>query len=321
MYSKDPITLEQVRQTLNYCDVQMHFEGDKGDETSGPSVRGCTSQQGRSKLKYRLKSHVNKKNAECWDCHKKGHFERVPLCQSPKKRRVHPLLSNEVYDNKWVLDSGCTLYMTFRRDWLSNYEISGGTILIGNNATCKIIGIGLVRVRSHDETVRTITEVRHVPDLKKNLISLGTLDKQGYKYMSEEGTIKVTKGSLVMLKAKLEDGLYTLAGSTIIGSVNASTVQLSNDDNAKLWHVRLGHMSARGLEKSSNLNLLNGEKINTLKFYEHYVLGKQKKVSFSTGKHKMGGVLDYIHSDLWGPSKLPSKGGKRYFLTFINDFS
>ena len=95
---------------------------------------------------------------------------------------------------------------------------------MGNNATCKIVGIGSVHVRCHDGIMRTITEVRHVPDLKKNLISLGTLDKQGYKYMSEGGTMKVTNGSLVMLKAKLEDGLYTLAGSTIIGSVNASTV-------------------------------------------------------------------------------------------------
>ena len=82
--------------------------------------------------------------------------------------------------------------------------------------------------------MRTITKVRHIPDLKKNLISLVTLDKQGYKYMSEGGTMKVTKGSLVMLKVKLEDGLCTHAGSTIIGSVNASTVQLSNDDKAKL---------------------------------------------------------------------------------------
>ena len=34
----------------------------------------------------------------------------------------------------------------------------------------------------------------------------------------------MTKGSLVMLKAKLEDDFFTLAGSTIIGLVNASTV-------------------------------------------------------------------------------------------------
>nr|XP_016457574.1 PREDICTED: uncharacterized mitochondrial protein AtMg00300-like [Nicotiana tabacum] len=200
--------------------------------------------------------------------------------------------------------------MKFRKDWFSSYEKSGGTVVMGNNATCAIVGIGSVRVRCHDGVVRTITQVRHVPDLKKNLISLSTLDEQGYRYMSEAGTIKVTKGSLVMLKGKLENGLYTLAGSTIVGSANASTVQLSNDDKARLWHMRLGHMSARGLEMLSNRTLLEGEKINTLDFCEHCVLGKQKKVSFSTGKHKTRGVLDYIHSDLWGPSKLPSKGKK-----------
>ncbi|KAH0764779.1 hypothetical protein KY285_000650 [Solanum tuberosum] len=157
---------------------------------------------------------------------------------------------------------------------------------MSNNATCKIVGIGSVRVRCHDGTVRTITEVCHIPDLKKKLISLGTLDKKGYKYMSEGGTMKVTKGFLVLLKAKLEDGLYILAGSTIIGSVNASIVQLSNDDKAKLRHMRLGHMSTQGLEMLSNRDLLNGEKISTLEFCEHCILGKQKKVSFSTGKHK-----------------------------------
>ena len=62
MYSKQPIKLEQVRQTLNSCDVHMHFEGDKSDEASGLFVRGRTSQQGRSKSK-------------CWGCQKKGHFE------------------------------------------------------------------------------------------------------------------------------------------------------------------------------------------------------------------------------------------------------
>ncbi|KAH0650222.1 hypothetical protein KY284_030134 [Solanum tuberosum] len=131
--------------------------------------------------------------------------------------------------------------------------------------------------------MRTIIEVCHVPEEKFDLP--GTLDKQGYKNMSEGGTMKVTKGYLVMLKAKMENGLYTLAGSTIIGS-------------GKLWHMRLGDMSARGLEILSNGNLLNSEKISTLEFYEHCVLGKQKNVSFNTGKHKTEGVLDYIHSDL-----------------------
>ena len=86
MYSKEPITLEQVRQVLNSCDVRRHFEGDKDDEASGLFVRGRTSQQGKSKSKHKSKSRVNKKNAECWGCHKKGHYERdCPMSKSKEK--------------------------------------------------------------------------------------------------------------------------------------------------------------------------------------------------------------------------------------------
>lgn len=65
--------------------------------------------------------------------------------------------------------------------------------------------------------------------------------------MSEWGTIKVSKGFLFILKDNMEDGLYTLLESTIVVSINASTVQLSNDDKKKSWHMKIGHMSTRGL--------------------------------------------------------------------------
>ncbi|GJW75669.1 hypothetical protein Tco_0135039 [Tanacetum coccineum] len=53
----------------------------------------------------------------------------------------------------------------------------------------------------HDGVVRTLTDVRHVPDLKKNLISLGVLDSKGFKYTSENGVLRVSKGDLVVMKA------------------------------------------------------------------------------------------------------------------------
>lgn len=77
----------------------------------------------------------------------------------------------------------------------------------------------------------------------------------------------MTKGSLVMLKAKLEDDLYTIEESTL--------VQLSYDVKENLWLMRLGHVSVQGLEILSNYNLLNGEKINTLEFCGLCVLRKQ----------------------------------------------
>ena len=94
---------------------------------------------------------------------------------------------------------------------------------MGNNAPCKTIGIGIVRIRMADGIVRTLTDVRHVPDLKKNLISLGTLDANGCKFSAEGGVLKVSKGALVVMKARKAGSLYVLHGSTVTGSAVVSS--------------------------------------------------------------------------------------------------
>jgi transposase InsO family protein len=37
--------------------------------------------------------------------------------------------------------------------------------------------------------------------------------------------------------------------------------------------------------------------------------------------HTSKGVLDYVHSNVWGPVAVPSNGGAHYFVNFIDDFS
>jgi len=71
---------------------------------------------------------------------------------------------------------------------------------MGNNRSCKVLGIGSIRINMHDGVVRTLTNVRHIPDLKKNLISSGILDFQGYKYCAEGGVLRVSKGFLIVIK-------------------------------------------------------------------------------------------------------------------------
>jgi len=94
-----------------------------------------------------------------------------------------------------------------------------------------------------------------------------------------------------------------------------------DSDVTKLWHMQLGHMSDKGMAISSKRGLLCGQGTGKMEFCEYCVLGKQKGVYFDTGIHKTKGTLDYIHSDLWGTSRVPSKGGHHYMLTIINDFS
>ena len=50
-------------------------------------------------------------------------------------------------------------------------------------------------------------------------------------------------------------------------------------------------------------------------------MGKQTRVKFGTTIHNTEGILDYIHTDIWGPTKMASLGGKHYFVTFVDDFS
>ena len=212
--------------------------------------------------------------------------------------------------------------MTPKRDWFTTYQlISGGEVLMGNNMTCKVVGIGTVRIKMYDGVVRTLFDIRHVPYLKKNLLSLGIFDSQGYKYTGEGGVLAISNGALVFIKGKMVNGLYMLQGSTIVGSVAISSSLDSDSDNTYLWHMRLGHMSEAGLSILSKRGLLNGRKIGKLDFCEHYVFGKQCWVKFSIANHKTKGRVDYIHSNLWGPSPIYSKGGYQYLLTFIDDYS
>ncbi|OIT34937.1 hypothetical protein A4A49_63972, partial [Nicotiana attenuata] len=92
----------------------------------------------------------------------------------------------------------------------------------------------------HDGVVRTLTDVRYVPDIKKNFISLSTLESPGRKYAGEGGGLKVSHGALVIMKACRSGKLYTLLGSNITGAAAVSTSDKSDCDITKLWHMRLG---------------------------------------------------------------------------------
>ena len=53
-------------------------------------------------------------------------------------------------------------------------------------------------------------------------------------------------------------------------------------------------------------NLLKGIKTCKLDFCKYCVLGKQNMVQFKTAMHKTEGILDYVHIDVWGPTRVAS---------------
>jgi len=154
--------------------------------------------------------------------------------------------------------------------------------------------------------------------LKKNLLSLRDLKAREYKFSGTDGGIKVTKGSMIILKGERTANLYKLTGSIIVGDASTAT---EKEDTTRLWHMRLRYMSEQdlqGLHKRSALPGITYYKLDLCKFF---IMGRQCRVAFSTSQHKTKGLLDLIHTDVCGPTPVASIRGPRYYVTFIDDLS
>jgi hypothetical protein len=152
--------------------------------------------------------------------------------------------------------------MCLHRNWFSTYQsIDDGVVFMGNDFSCKIVGVSSIWIKMYDGIVRTLTDVKHVPELRNNLISLGVLDFVGYKCTIQGGVLKVSKGILVFMKEKRIRNLYRPEGRT---EINQAVVESEGaSDSTHLFHQHLGHMSEKGLkvlvdrESLPSLNFLN----------------------------------------------------------------
>ncbi|KAL6319820.1 hypothetical protein AAG906_036883 [Vitis piasezkii] len=123
-------------------------------------------------------------------------------------------------------------------NWFNTYKsVNYGSVLMSNDVSCKVARIGNIKIKIH------------VPDLRKNLISLGTLDYNKFSYKSTSRIMKVNKGVMTVMKGqKLARNIYKL----------------------------LGHIGERGMMELHKRNLLKG--IETCKL-DLYVWGLVRVVS------------------------------------------
>ena len=88
------------------------------------------------------------------------------------------LLENIIDD--WVVHSRASFHATPDRKHFHDY-VQGdfGHVRLGDDKPCKIIGMGTLFLKQQNGNQWLLKEVRHVPDLKKNLISIGQLGGEG----------------------------------------------------------------------------------------------------------------------------------------------
>jgi len=100
-------------------------------------------------------------------------------------------------------------------------------------------------------------------------------------------------------------------------------VAKSSNERATLWHQRLGLLNTTSLKKLENMfNGMNLKEVPLHHVCEACIEGKHQRTSFPKDEaSKASKLLELMHSDVCGPMKTTSRGGARYFVTFIDDFS
>ncbi|GJT83996.1 retrovirus-related pol polyprotein from transposon TNT 1-94 [Tanacetum coccineum] len=258
-YGRESLTLEDVLSSLNSRELKKRTNAkDDGDglyvrgrsDHRGNQGRGSSRSNSKGKGTYKLKCYIcYSEDRQKKDCRKKNKKKSTGFVK--KNEGQGSGMHSEGYDNgdllmamsevrflEWIMDSGSSFHMMPRRDFLFDFKkFNGGTVLLGDNRACAIMGIGKVRVQMKDGSSFLLENVRYILDLKRNLISLGTPDRKGYTVKLQNGRVKVIKGSLMFLSGTMKGNyVYSLDGWAESGEASVGIQEkeslAQNEDSA-----------------------------------------------------------------------------------------
>jgi hypothetical protein len=203
LYGKEFISYQEIKLALKSKEIiDRDLIGEVNENQAEDLVaRGRLENRNGVNSKSKSRFKFRHRNLVCNYCYKKGHIiseyfklknkdkykekstDTVKASVVESEGNIFFVTDNKIRsENEWILDLGCSYHMCPKRDLLSTYKTyNGGVILMGNNVVSNVMDKSTVRIKMHDRIVRTLTDVRHVPDLKKNLISLGTFEALGCK--------------------------------------------------------------------------------------------------------------------------------------------
>lgn len=128
----------------------------------------------------------------------------------------------------WMLDSTCSFHATPNKEWFSLYKSDDfGLAYMGDDTGYRVAGVGDIKIKMFDGVERMLRGVRHVPGLRRNLISLGVFHDGGmvFRCDRDKKTVEIIKDEVtVMIGARTVSHLYKLQGSTIAGGVTKTGV-------------------------------------------------------------------------------------------------
>ena len=228
-YGKETIKLEDVTAALLSYDMRKRNNAEEVAHGEGLLVNGGQGRKGYEAGKNK------KKKVQCHKCKRWGHIKKdcPDLSGSSANVATHDddsdgsgdvLLVSDRRSTKgeaWMLDSASSFHATPNREWFSSYK-SGefDTAYLGDDTGYRVAGVGDIKIKMFDGVERVLRGVRHVPGLRRNLISLGVLHDGGMVFRCDRDrkTMRIMEDEvIVMTGERTASHLYKLRGSTIAG--------------------------------------------------------------------------------------------------------
>ncbi|XP_070002166.1 uncharacterized protein [Nicotiana sylvestris] len=234
------------------------------------------------------KSATTSNNWPRTQCGNIGHFKEGVQAKNqsiPKDKAAAETGTGKGSGQQWFMNSGCSKHMTGNTTDFLSLKTLQGGSVSFGNGKKGYI-LGVGKFGK--SLTHSIENVYYVNGFKYNLLSVSQICDKGNK-----------SGDLSFLKAV--------------------------DNDAELWHKKLGHASLSLLNKLIQKDLVHGlpmSQFKTQKVYDAYARGKHVKSSFKSKRDvSTSKPLELLHRDLCGPMRVQSRGGKRYIFVIVDDYS
>lgn len=348
----DGVTMDFVKKRLLDVDLKRR-NSEACEEASGGGVDGVAmaSKHNKKKLKCYQCGKFGHKKANCRE------FDRESEKQKVNNQNKAPKPKSDAYRQKahvgaqedrpeiafmaagdedlvrvgWFLDSGATDHMLCDSRYFSVMRRLERPIEIvvanGQKLLAEYCG-DVIMYTVVDDTVRKCEakNVLYLPGLSCNLFSVKRIAKAGLQVCFEEGKAEVKKNGAVVAFGRLNGKLYELDIFCKRSEMGSAMISGKVSRNAVLWHQRFGHVGCDSLRELVKCEMVDGLKLTDFDSEtvtcEPCLSGKIVKLPFTSGEERRSSrPLELIHSDVCGPMTPCTWNGKRFFVSFIDDFS
>ena len=120
----------------------------------------------------------------------------------------------DVHVNSWWLDIDATIHVTNSLQEMTNKRRSSKheeCVYMGDGSKVKVEFFGMIKLRLDTESFLLLQDVAYIPSLRRNLISISILDRQGYTFHFEGRKMDIFSNSVLIGNGVLFGNLYSLS--------------------------------------------------------------------------------------------------------------